>query len=428
MEDEDVAVVGGGGRLRALEAPPDDRRLRIVLRGDHHADGGAVDRAQRSLHQAAVADRGAEQCRGELAVEQRQEDLRLGVAEAGVELEDHRAVVGEHQAGVQHPAIRGPVARHPPRDRLEDLGHRALERVAAEPRHRGEGAHAAGVRPGVPDAEPLVVARRRQRHDGGVTDEREGADLDPLEALLEHDAGAGPSHREQVADGGLGVLDRLRHDDALAGGQPVGLHDGRPVERPNVRGGSVRIGDRDRSRRRDAGPLHLALREGLARLQAGRGPHRSEGWSPAGGQLVGHPGCERRLGTDDDEVVALARHVPGNRPGVGRVEVDVLADRRRPAVAGSGSHGAHAAHRVPAATRARARAPRNRGRGRPLRIAERGQGIQHRGQLVDSLLVRAEVAVRQRILRLRVQALGLRDEAVEVGGQLAGCRRWRRLR
>ena len=240
MEDEDVAIVCGGGRLRALEAPPDDRRLRIVFRGDDHADGGAIDRAQRSLHQGAVADRGAEQCRGELAVEQRQENLRLGVAEAGVELEDHRAFVGEHQAGVQHAAIRGPVARHPPRDRLEDLGDCALERVAAEPRHRGEGAHAAGVRPGVPDAEPLVVARRRQRHDRGVADECKGADLDPFETLLEHDARARPSHREQVADGGLGLLDRLRHDDALAGGQPVGLHDGRPVERPNVCGGSIR--------------------------------------------------------------------------------------------------------------------------------------------------------------------------------------------
>ena len=62
----------------------------------------------------------------------------------------------------------------------------------------------------------------------------------------------------------------------------------------------------------------------------------------ARGQLVGHAGGERRLGTDDDEVVALARGVAGDRLGIGRVEVDVLADGRRPAVARGRSDEPHA--------------------------------------------------------------------------------------
>ena len=65
-------------------------------------------RCHGTLHQPSIADRAAEQRRGQVAVEERQHDLRLGVAEAGVELEHHRSIGGQHQAGVQHAAVGKP--------------------------------------------------------------------------------------------------------------------------------------------------------------------------------------------------------------------------------------------------------------------------------------------------------------------------------
>ena len=59
---------------------------------------------------------------GEVAVEQRQHRLRLGIAEAAVELEQPRAVGGEHQPGVEHADVRraggGEVVEH----RLDERG------------------------------------------------------------------------------------------------------------------------------------------------------------------------------------------------------------------------------------------------------------------------------------------------------------------
>ena len=112
-----------------------------------------------------------------------------------------------------------------------------------------------------------------------------------------------------------------------------------------------------------------------------------------------------------------------DRQGIGDVEVDALADRRRPAVTGRDPHASHAlvARQAPG-ERVLARTGAD---DEDLHAAlgygsQLGQAHRELGQLVDALLVGPEVAVGQRGLRLVVQALRLLDEALEVGRQLAG--------
>ena len=126
-------------------------------------DDGARRRGahmQRARWQGA-AGRGEGQL-GEIGVEQRQQRLGLGIAEAHVVLDESRSVGGEHQAGVEEADVRrargGEVVEH----RLEE---RTGERVEVEgERGRGVGAHPAGVGTGVAFADALVVLGEREGH------------------------------------------------------------------------------------------------------------------------------------------------------------------------------------------------------------------------------------------------------------------------
>ena len=127
----------------------------------------------------------------EVAVDQREHRLRLGVAETTVELQHASAVVGDHQAREQEAderrATRGELREHRLVDRLDQLGRT----LGSEPRHRRVGAHAAGVRALVAVVRPLEVLRRNERHRRVAVAEREQRDLRPLEELL---------HDERIAE------------------------------------------------------------------------------------------------------------------------------------------------------------------------------------------------------------------------------------
>ena len=99
---------------------------------------------------------------------------------------------------------------------------------------------------------PLVVLRRRERNRGVAVAQRKEADLAAFEKFLDHDLGAGRAECavEHHGNGGFGFRQRLCHDDALAGGKPVGLDHDRRALRADIGqrvGGGYRSGDRRRS-------------------------------------------------------------------------------------------------------------------------------------------------------------------------------------
>ena len=93
----------------------------------------------------------------------RQHGLRLGVAEARVELEHLGPARGHHQAGVQDAAEGSAALLEAVDDRLVHVAHDLGGARRVDARHRGVAAHAAGVRPGVAFADALEVLRRRHR-------------------------------------------------------------------------------------------------------------------------------------------------------------------------------------------------------------------------------------------------------------------------
>ena len=95
VEDERTGRLGGldAGDLGARVVAA----LRIVGRGDDDGDGRLVAHCDAGSGEVAVG--GRSQNREQVAVEPRHQNLGLGVAEARVELEHARAVLGEHQPG-----------------------------------------------------------------------------------------------------------------------------------------------------------------------------------------------------------------------------------------------------------------------------------------------------------------------------------------
>ena len=96
---------------------------------------------------AQIARSGCRERVDQIAVDQRQHDLRFGIAEAHVELDHLRARAREHQAAVEEAAIRVALGAHAGDDGRDDLVEDpALERGVAQ-RARRERAHPTGVRP-----------------------------------------------------------------------------------------------------------------------------------------------------------------------------------------------------------------------------------------------------------------------------------------
>ena len=168
----------GAGRRGSPWPPARCRRRHRAARG-----GGPARRRQPAVS-------GGEQPRAEGAGDPRQDHLRLGVAEPDVALEQRGAVGGEHEAGVEEAAERGPAAGHLGEDRTVDAS-RARAR-----RRRRRGRAAASRRP----CRRCSGPRRRRtaacgrapagrRHRPRPVADRDDARLAALEPLLDDEGG-----------------------------------------------------------------------------------------------------------------------------------------------------------------------------------------------------------------------------------------------
>ena len=249
------------------------------------------------------------------------ERLRLRIAEARVELEHLRPRLRQHQPSEEHADERRPAAGelldHGPVDLLDELRHLRL----SEPGDGREGAHPAGVRPGVPVADPLEVLRRGERHDALSVAEGEDGDLLAGEQLLDHDRALERRRRAQAL---VELLGGLADEDALAGGEAVHLDDaGRPR-------------DRERLGRRDAGRGHHVLGEALRPLDPRRRPARAEDADAVAAERVADAGDERRLGPDHGQVGVEAAGEPEQGLRVVRPHRVAVAERRDSRIARRG--------------------------------------------------------------------------------------------
>jgi hypothetical protein len=282
MEDD------GPGLLGLLD--PFDRgagiaRARIVAGCEDDRDCSILGCRQLGVAKIAACCR--PQVWKQVALEARQQRLRLRVAEAAVELEHPWALVRQHQAGKERPdewrPAPGELVEYWTMDGVDDF----LDLRRPQGRDGRVGAHSAGVRPCVPLADALEVLRRRQGHRPRTVAEGEHGHLLAFEQLLDHE---GAAEADRGPQAGVHVVRRPTDEHALAGGEAVGLDHAR------------RPGHRERLRRRDARRRHHVLCEPLRPLDPGRGGARAEDCDSGVPELVGDPGNQRPLRAHDHEV------------------------------------------------------------------------------------------------------------------------------
>ena len=200
--------------------------------------------------------------------------------------------------------------------------------------HRCVGAHAARVGTDVAVADAFEVLGRDEGHGlRPVAQDEQGALL-ALEALLDHDVPPGIAEgrpREFGAHVGAGLVQGVGHQDALAGGQTVGLDHpwpGQGLEK-GVGGTGLEPVEGGEAGRGDAGGTQDLLHERLGPLEERTVGARSHDRAALGAQAVGEPGHEGRLGADHEEVGldlldgTVGHHDRGRHARVARRDHDV---------------------------------------------------------------------------------------------------------
>ncbi len=159
--------------------------------------------------------------------------------------------------------------------------------------------------PSLPSPTRLKSCAGCSGHDGGTVGETEEGDLGAVEVVLDNDRSPVARQAGARVVRGLGAVGG--HDDALAGGQRVILHDvgGTQVVERGL--DLVHRGAREGASRRHAGVGHDLLRERLGGLEARRVLRRAEHGDPVVQHGIRDARDERGLGADDHEVDLLGR-------------------------------------------------------------------------------------------------------------------------
>ena len=223
--------------------------------------------------------------------------------------------------------------------------------------HRRVGAHPAGVRAGVAVADPLEVARRRERQRGLAVADREQRQLVAVEELLDHHRRVAEPPRDQhllQRRAGLRLVGGDHH--ALARGEAVGLDDDRVAGdrgEPLCHRSRRRRGRRSAPRRPPSPPSRTpsipraGRRPPTARNRRRRPPHRRP-----------RARDERDLGADDDEVDPRRRGRSASPAGLsGSAPSSTRASRAIPALPGAHSTSGRCGERASARTIACSRPP-----------------------------------------------------------------------
>jgi hypothetical protein len=155
-------------------------------------------------------------------------------------------------------------------------------------------------------------------------------------ALFQHDVRAAARGRVlliPLGQHGQGRGGIIAYDHAFTGRESVGFHDdaaGELIERFARLTQRVHDGE---ARRRDLVPFHEPLGKNLTRLKPRAGSVRTKHQQTGVAQTVGHAGCERVLGTHDDEIDRVRLRTIEDRPRIGRGNFrEIRAARRRPSI------------------------------------------------------------------------------------------------
>ena len=259
----------------------------------------------------------------EVALQEAQDHLGLGVAEAHVEFEHLGAVSREHQAHVQAALEEPTVVAHAVQDGLDDLLADPLDQLGPDSGHGRDRSHAAGVRAGVTVAHALVILGAREEREVHAIAQDVDGHLGPSQELLDDHHLAGvtvDAVDHEVVESRLGLLLAHGNHHALAGRQAVGLDDQTlAVVRVHVRHGFVVVVEGVVLGRGHAVPAHEILGELLGALELGRILARAEDLDASLLERVGHPEHERPFRANHHEIDRFRSGEPHHGRDIGGV-------------------------------------------------------------------------------------------------------------
>jgi len=334
VEDDDRGVGGGGEALDGdaggvfagvASASGDDAGAGSGEHFDVEAVGGAVDGGVEEVENVGF--------------EAEEDGLGFGVAEAGVELEDHGAARGHHETDEEDSAKGSAFLCHAVDDFLGYVVDDPAGELGGGEGVGGVGAHAAGVGAGVAFADALVVLGGCDGDGVGAVAEGEEGELFAGEELFEDDLGVGGAEEgagEDLGGDGEGFGVGVADDDAFAGGEAGGFYDygcGKAGEllADFVEGGAEGVGGGG-----DVVAAHEVLGEGFAGLEAGGGLGGAEDSVAAGGELVDDAEGEGDFGADDGEGRVLDGDDVDEGVEIVDVDGDAAGELGDASVAGSG--------------------------------------------------------------------------------------------
>ena len=180
-----------------------------------------------------------------------------------------------------------------------------------------------------------MVLRRSHGERLPGRDEAQKRALGARHALLDNHRGAGIAEGavEAGAHGSLGIFHGFGHDDALARRQAVSLDDDGRALLTHVGERVSLVVETAIGGRGNVVGFHERLGIGLGAFQlsaVGVGPEYRDA---VGAQQIGHAIDQRCLGADDHQPDVALVHEAQQRLAVGDIQVDVLGDFRRAAVA-----------------------------------------------------------------------------------------------
>ena len=261
-----------------------------------------------------------------------QDHLRLGVAEAAVEFDHLRPVPGQHQPDIKDATIGCALVSHAARQRADNLVHHLLLQRIGEPRRGRYRPHAAGVWPLVAVIGALVVLGASHEQHIRPVHQRKQRCLRSGDPFFDKKGRTGIAEPavQHLRGGVLGLGGGIGDDDALAGGQPVGLDHAGPAA-----GGDGGAGAADVGADREARLMNAEAGAGLARKCFGAFQlRRCRAWSEsrkAGGlQPVDEAGDKRGFRPDHHKVRTF---------GLGKGEQPVQIIGRHPGTASQRRHG-----------------------------------------------------------------------------------------
>ena len=326
----DLDPLAARGALQAGQLGAFFRSVRIAFRRQHDRQRGLRGERREAVPECAFG--AGEKQRQQVAVEPRQQDLRLRIAESHIELDCRRAVGTDHQPDEQDPAKRRPPRAHAAQDRVHDLSHYTGGHGLVDDRRRRIGAHAAGIGTAIAIEGSLVVLGGAEKDRPLAVAQREErsffADQNVFQhglAVLAVDAG------ENGVESGARLFKRLRDYDPFAGGEPVGLdHDGSALL------GEPGLGLRARAAARVGGGRDAELPaeifgEAFRAFEPGRRAGRTKDAQALGREIVRQAGGEWSLGSHDDQsnvheaaegrhglmIGQVERHIGGDRSAAG---------------------------------------------------------------------------------------------------------------